>query len=256
MASVLDINCDLGESFGPYTIGNDAGMMPVIASANIACGFHGGDPLVMERTVRLARDHGVQIGAHPGFPDLAGFGRREMHLSGDELRTAIVYQIGALSAFARTLGVSLQHVKPHGALNNMAARDETLARTIAAAVAAVDPRLILVVLDGSLMERIGREAGLRIAREAFGDRAYHRTGALVGRSHPGALVTDPGAVARRVVRMATEGVVETLEGGEIRLAPHTICFHGDTPGASALARAAREGLTRSGVEIVPMGRWL
>lgn len=256
MAALLDINCDLGESFGAYTIGDDAGMMPAIVSANVACGFHGGDPRVMERTVRLARDHGVEIGVHPGFPDLAGFGRREMHLSDDEVRAAIVYQIGALSAFARALGVSLQHVKPHGALYNMAVHDESLARTIAGAVAAVDPRLILVVLDGSVTERVGREAGLRVAREAFGDRAYHRNGALVGRSHPGALVTDPGAVARRVVRMATEGIVETLDGGEIRLAPHTICFHGDTPGAAALVRAAREGLARSGVEIVPMGRWL
>ncbi len=256
MVSVIDINCDLGESFGAYTIGDDDGMMAVITSANVACGFHGGDPLVMERTVRLAREHGVQVGAHPGFPDLAGFGRREMHLSPDELRTGLIYQIGALSTLAQTQGKGLQHVKPHGALYNMAAHDEALARTIASAVATVDPRLILVVLDGSVLERAGRDAGLQVAREAFGDRAYHRNGALVGRSHPGAVVTDPAAVARRVVRMVTEGVIDALDGGEVRVSPHTICFHGDTPGGPRLVGAARETLTRAGVEIAPMGRWL
>lgn len=254
MAHLVDINCDLGEGFGAYTIGDDDGMMPVIASANVACGFHGGDPLVMERTVRLAGEHGVQVGAHPGFPDLAGFGRRDMELSNDELRTGLIYQIGALAAIARTLGVPLQHVKPHGALYNMAARDERLARVIASAVAAVDSRLILVSLDGSMLGRAGHEAGLRVAREAFGDRAYQRSGALVGRSHAGALVTDPAAVARRVVRMVIDGVIDALDGGEVRVSAHTICFHGDTPGAPALVRAAREGLSRAGVEIAPMGQ--
>ena len=252
----IDLNCDLGESFGAFTIGDDEAMMRVITSANVACGFHGGDPLVMDRTVCLAREHHVQVGAHPGFPDLGGFGRREMRLSEDELRTGLVYQIGALATLARAQGVSLQHVKPHGALYNMAARDEATARTVAAAVAAADPSLILVVLDGSVAERMGREAGLRVAKEAFGDRGYHRNGALVGRSHPGALVTDPAEVARRVVRMVTEGVVDAVDGGEVRLTPHTICFHGDTPGAPELVRAAREGLTRSGVGLAPMGRWL
>jgi UPF0271 protein len=204
----------------------------------------------------LAQEHGVQVGAHPGFPDLAGFGRRQMHLSSDELRTGLIYQIGALAALARTHGVSLQHVKPHGALYNMAVRDEMLARALATAVAAVDPRLILVVLDGSIAERTGREAGLRVAKEAFGDRAYHRNGALVSRSQPGALVTDPAAVARRVVRMAIDAVVDALDGGEVRVSPHTICFHADTPGAPELVRAAREGLIRAGVDIAPMGRQL
>ena len=256
MATAIDINCDLGESFGPYTIGNDEGMMPVITSANVACGFHGGDPLVMDRTIRLARDHGVQVGAHPGFPDLAGFGRREMRLLPDEVRAGLIYQIGALSAFARAHGTSLHHVKAHGALYNMAAQDEALAGAIAAAVAAVDPGLILVVLDGSLMERAGREAGLRVAREAFGDRGYQRNGALVSRSHPGALATDPAAVARRVVRMVSEGVIDAVDGGEVRVTPQTICFHGDTEGAVRLVRAAREALAAAGIRVAPMGQWL
>jgi len=256
MGRTADFNCDLGESFGVYTIGEDAEMMPVVTSANVACGVHGGDPLVMERTVRLALAHGVGIGAHPGFPDLAGFGRRDMRLSPDELRTTLIYQIGALWAFARAQGASLQHVKGHGALYNMAANDEAQSRAIVDAVASVDRSLILVALCGSVMERVGREAGLRVAGEAFGDRGYRRDGTLVSRSHPGALVTDPSAVARRVVRMVTEGMVEAADGGEVRLAPDTICFHGDTPGAPRLVRAAREALTRAGVEIAPLGQWL
>ncbi len=255
MGRAVDINSDLGESFGVYTLGEDEAMMPVITSANVACGFHGGEPLVMERTVRLAREHGVGIGAHPGFPDLVGFGRREMRLSADEIRTSLIYQIGALWAFARAQGATLQHVKPHGAMNNMAANNEGWSRAIVGAIAAVDPGLILVALAGSVMERIGREAGLRVAGEAYGDRGYERDGSLVSRSRPGALITDPAAVARRVVRMVTEGIVEAV-GGEVRLTPDTLCFHGDTPGAPGLVREAREALARVGVEIAPMGRWL
>jgi len=211
---------------------------------------------VMERTVRLALAHGVGIGAHPGFPDLAGFGRREMRLSADELRTSLIYQIGALWAFARAQGAALQHVKGHGALYNMAANDETQSCAIVDAVASVDPSLILVALCGSVMERVGRERGLRVAGEAFGDRGYQRNGALVSRSHPQALITDPAAVARRVLRMAAEGTIEAADGGEVRLRPDTVCFHGDTPGAPRLVRAAREALTRAGIEIAPLGRWL
>lgn len=256
MPRTIDLNSDLGESFGEYTIGADEAMMPEITSANVACGFHGGDPLVMERTVRLAKEHGVGIGAHPGFPDLVGFGRRELRMSLAELRTAVVYQVGALWAFARAQGAALQHVKGHGALYNMAVGDEAQSRTIAEAVRSVDPSLVLVVLHGTVMERVSRETGLRVAREAFADRGYTAAGTLVGRSQPQALITDPGAVARRVVRMVTEGVVEAADGTELRMAPDTICFHGDTPGAPTLVRAAREALGRAGVEVAPMGRWL
>lgn len=256
MTRKVDFNCDLGESFGPYTIGDDEAMMRVITSANVACGVHGGDPTVMERTVRLATQHGVGIGAHPGFPDLAGFGRREMRLSPDELRTLHLYQIGALWAFARAQGTSLQHVKPHGALHNMAMSNEAWSRAIVAALASLDRSLILITFHGSVMERVAREAGLRVASEGYADRGYERDGSLVSRSRPGSLVTDPEIVARRVVRMVTEGVVETVDGGEIRLQPHTICFHGDTPGAPRLVRAAREALTRAAVELAPIGQWL
>lgn len=256
MARKVDFNSDLGESFGPYTIGDDEAMMPVITSANVACGFHGGDPIVMERTVRLAKQHGVGIGAHPGFPDLAGFGRREMRLSMDDLRTLHLYQVGALWAFARAQGLTLQHVKSHGALYNMAATSEAWSRAIVEVITSLDRNLILVTLCGSVTERVAREAGLRVAGEGFADRGYERDGSLVSRAKPGSLITDPDAVARRVVRMATEGVMETVDGGELRLRPDTICFHGDTPGAPRLVGAAREALARAGVELAPMGQWL
>ncbi len=256
MARYVDFNSDLGESFGPYTIGDDGAMMPVITSANVACGIHGGDPIVMERTVGLAKQHGVGIGAHPGFPDLAGFGRREMRLSIDDLRTLHLYQIGALWAFAQAQDASLQHVKSHGALYNMAANNEAWSRAIVEAIRSVDRHLILVALSGSVTERVAREAGLRVAAEGFADRGYERDGSLASRAKPGSLITDPDIVARRVVRMVTDGVVETVDGGELRLRPDTICFHGDTPGAPRLARAARDALVRAGVELAPMGRWL
>ena len=256
MGRTVDFNCDLGESFGVYTIGEDAEMMPVVTSANIACGVHGGDPLVMERTVRLALAHGVGIGAHPGFPDLAGFGRRDMRLSADELRTTLIYQIGALWAFARAQGASLQHVKGHGALYNMAANDEAQSRAIVDAVASVDRSLILVALCGSVMERVAREAGLRVAGEAFGDRGYQRNGTLVSRSHPGGPRDRSGGGGAPGRAHGDGGKVEAADGGEVRLAPDTFCFHGDTPGAPRLVRAAREALTGAGVEIAPLGRWL
>ena len=256
MARTIDLNSDLGESFGAYTIGADEAMMPEITSANIACGFHGGDSLVMERTVRLAREHGVGIGAHPGFPDLVGFGRREMRLAVEDIRAIHIYQIGALWAFGRAAGVPLQHVKSHGALSNMAWKDEAWSHAIAAAITAVDRTLIVIALSGSVLERVAREAGLRVASEAYADRGYERDGTLAGRGTPGSLLTDPDTVARRVVRIAQQGVVDTVDGGEVRVQADTICFHGDTPGAPRLVRAAREALERAGVEVAPMGRWL
>jgi 5-oxoprolinase (ATP-hydrolysing) subunit A len=242
--SHLDLNCDLGESFGACTIGADAEVMPYITSANVACGYHGGDPGVMRRTVRLAREHGVAVGAHPGFPDLAGFGRREMRLSPQEIEDVVLYQIGALEGIARSEGVRLAHVKPHGALYNMAARDRAMADAIARAVRAFDPSLVLFVLPWSEMQKAGEATGLAVAPEGFADRAYEPDGSLAPRTRPGAVLHDVEAVVRRAVRMAVEGVVTATDGRDIPMRIATLCVHGDTPGAAALARALREGLDR------------
>jgi UPF0271 protein len=248
----IDLNCDMGESFGAYTIGADAEVMPSISSANVACGYHGGDPAVMRRTVRLAREAGVAVGAHPGFQDLAGFGRREMRLAPQEIEDMVLYQIGALAAIAQSEGVRLQHVKAHGALYNMAAKDRALADAIARAVAAVDRSLILFGLQGSELIRAGAACGLRVAAEGFADRAYEPDGSLTPRSHAGAVIHDVETVVRRAVRMAVDGKVAATDGSEMSLHVDTICTHGDTPGAQALTRALRAGLERAGVAIAPV----
>jgi len=245
----IDLNCDMGESFGAYTIGADAEVMASISSANVACGYHGGDPAVMRRTVRLAREAGVAVGAHPGFQDLAGFGRREMRLAPQEIEDMVLYQIGALAAIAQSEGVRLQHVKAHGALYNMAARDRALADAIARAVAAFDPSLILFGLPGSELMRAGAACGLRVASEGFADRAYEPDGSLTPRSRAGAVIHDAEAVVRRAVRMAVDGIVAATDGSEISMHVETICTHGDTPGAQALTRALRAGLERAGIAI-------
>jgi 5-oxoprolinase (ATP-hydrolysing) subunit A len=251
---VVDLNCDLGESFGVYAIGDDAGVMPYITSANVACGFHGGDPAVMRRTVRLAREHGVSVGAHPGFQDLAGFGRREMRLAAQEVEDLVLYQIGALETIARSEGVRLAHVKPHGALYNMAARDRGMADAIARAVRACDPSLVLFVLPGSEMQKAGEAAGLAVAPEGFADRAYEPDGSLAPRGRPGSVLHDPEAVVARAVRLATDGVVTATDGRDIPMRIATLCVHGDTPGAGALARALRAALEGAGVQIGRPGR--
>jgi UPF0271 protein len=248
----IDLNCDMGESFGAYTIGADAEVMASISSANVACGYHGGDPAVMRRTVRLAREAGVAVGAHPGFQDLAGFGRREMHLAPQEIEDMVLYQIGALSAIAQSEGVRLQHVKAHGALYNMAAKDRAMADAIARAVAAFDRSLILFGLPGSELSRAGAACGLRVASEGFADRAYEPDGSLTPRSRVGAVIHDTEAVVRRAVRMAIDGRVAATDGSEIVMHVETICTHGDTPGAQALTRALRAGLERAGVAIAPL----
>jgi len=245
----IDLNCDMGESFGAYTIGADAEVMASISSANVACGYHGGDPAVMRRTVRLAREAGVAVGAHPGFQDLAGFGRREMRLAPQEIEDMVLYQIGALAAIAQSEGVRLQHVKAHGALYNMAARDRALADAIARAVAAFDPSLILFGLPGSELIRAGAACSLRVASEGFADRAYEPDGSLTPRSRAGAVIHDAEAVVRRAVRMAVDGIVAATDGSEISMHVETICTHGDTPGAQALTRALRAGLERAGIAI-------
>jgi len=248
----IDLNADMGESFGAYTIGADEQVMPSITSANVACGFHGGDPAVMRRTVRLAREAGVSVGAHPGFQDLAGFGRREMRVSPQDAEDMVLYQIGALAAIARSEGVSLRHVKPHGALYNIAVRDAALAEAIARAVRAFDPALILFALPGSELMRAGDACGLAVAAEGFADRSYEPDGSLTPRSRKGAVIHDTSAVVARAVRMATEGKVTAADGSEILLRVQTICTHGDTPGAQELTRALRAGLERAGVLIAPV----
>lgn len=249
MSIRVDLNCDMGESFGPYTIGVDELVMPLITSANIACGFHAGDPLVMRRTVRLARQHGVVVGAHPGFRDLVGFGRRPMQCSADEISGDVLYQIGALAAVCRVERVELNHVKPHGALYNMANRDPELARAVAGAVADFDPGLILFALPGSALQAAGEEAGLKVACEVFADRAYNPDGSLVARSRPGAVLADDLAAATQARKMVQAGRVTAITGEEVPVRADTICVHGDNPHAVAFIRRIRQELDGAGVTI-------
>jgi UPF0271 protein len=251
--ATIDLNCDMGESFGAYTLGADAEVMRSISSANIACGYHAGDPAVMRRTIVLAREAGVAVGAHPGLPDLAGFGRREMHVTAREVEDLVLYQIGALAAIAQSEGIRLRHVKAHGALYNMAARHRALADGIARAVRAVDTSLVLFGLPASELIRAGEAAGLRVASEGFADRTYAPDGSLTPRSHGGSVIHDVEEVVRRAVRMVVEGRIRATDGSEISVQIETLCTHGDTPGAQALTRALREGLERAGVMIAPVG---
>jgi 5-oxoprolinase (ATP-hydrolysing) subunit A len=249
----VDLNSDVGESFGAYTIGDDASVLAHVTSANVACGFHAGDPGVMRAKVEIARRHGVAVGAHPGFPDLVGFGRRELHASSREVEDFVIYQLGALAAIAAAQGLRLQHVKPHGALFNMAVRDASLADAIARATAAVDRSLILFGLPGSELVRSGERAGLRTACEAFADRAYEPDGTLVSRRRPDAIVHDPATVEARVVRMANDRTVTAVDGSVVKLAIDTICVHGDTKGAADLAARIRRALERACVQVKPVG---
>ena len=249
----IDLNCDMGESFGAYTIGQDEALMRNVTSANIACGFHAGDPSVMRRTVRLALKSEVAIGAHPGFPDLVGFGRRDMKATPQEVEDLVLYQVGAVAAIAAAEGVCLQHVKPHGALYNMAARDPELARAIARAVAAFDSSLILFGLAGSSLLAAGRAASLHVAAEAFADRAYEPDGTLAPRGKPGSVLHDADALVWRVLRMVRERSVAAIDGSTIPLQVDTICVHGDTPGAAELTARLRAGLEAAGIKVRPIG---
>ncbi len=248
----IDLNCDMGESFGRYTLGDDNGMLQLITSANIACGLHAGDPLVMQRTVAQAVKEHVAIGAHPGYPDLQGFGRRPMQLSKTELRAYLIYQIGALEGFAHAAGTCLGHVKPHGALYNLAACDPDVAETVARTIADYAPHLIVVTLPGSALALAARGLGLAIAQEGFADRAYTEERHLVPRDQFGAVIHDPKEVARRAVRMVTQGEVETITGKIIPLQIDTLCVHGDTPGAVQITAALCDALEAADVEIVPL----
>jgi UPF0271 protein len=249
----VDINCDMGESFGAYRIGADAEVMPFITSANIACGFHGGDPAVMRATVAAARDAGVALGAHPGLPDLVGFGRRVMQVSPQEAYDLVVYQVGALLGFARAGGVELRHVKPHGALYNMAAAQPALADAIARAVRDVDAELVLYGLAGSHLLTAAKEVGIPAASEVFADRNYLAGGALAPRSRPDAMVHDVDEAVRRAVRMVREGRVTDVDGDELNIRADTICIHGDGPNAATIARALRAGLERAEVRVAAPG---
>jgi UPF0271 protein len=250
----IDLNCDMGESYGRWTLGADAEIMPFITSANIACGFHGGDPHVMRKTVDLALRHRVAIGAHPGLPDLMGFGRRRMDVTPQEILDYMVYQTGALREVVTLAGSQLQHVKPHGILYNMMEADEELAE--AAGTASMRMRLILMCAASGRFDARCRKMGARVASEGFADRAYQVDGRLVSRKVEGSLIADPGRAAAQAVRMATEGKVRTLDGVDIDIAVQTICCHGDTPGAERIVRAVREGLEKAGCPVKPLRDWL
>ena len=248
----IDFNADIGESFAGYELGLDSEIVKYITSANIATGFHAGDPDWMARTVALAVENDVGIGAHPAYPDLAGFGRRNMDLTPAEVHNAVTYQVGALAAFAPDR--KMQHVKPHGALYNTAVRDAAVAEAIVLAVQAFDPDLIHVVLAGSQWESIAKKHGVRVARECYADRAVTPKGSLVPRSQPGAVVHDPETVVERSLKLATEGKVIAIDGTEIDFSADSICLHGDTAGAVELAGAVRGSLEAGGVAIIPMDK--
>jgi len=255
----IDLNSDVGESFGAYKIGLDEEVIPLISSANIACGFHAGDPTVMRHTIALAKEHGVAPGAHPGFPDLLGFGRRNMDVTPEEIRDYATYQIGALQAFSASQGMKLQHVKAHGALYNMAFQDIRIWEAIAEVISKLDKELILVAIagpKGDKLKEIGRQYGIRIAFEFFADRAYNSDGSLVSRREPGAIIEDHEQAADRVLKMVIERKISAVDGTEIDVIADTICVHGDNPAAVRLAKQIRETLLASRVEIAPMGKFL
>lgn len=249
----VDLNSDLGESFGRYRIPGDEEIIPLVTSANVACGYHASDPVVMEKTVALAAARGVAVGAHPGFPDLMGFGRREMDVSPAEAKAYTRYQLGALDAFCRANGVKMQHVKPHGAMYNMAARSYELSRAICEAIREFDDGLIVLTLYGGETVRAAQDLGLRVAREVFADRAYEDDGSLVSRRKPGAMIEDEDEAIRRVLRMVTEGTVRTITGKDIPIRADSVCVHGDGAKALAFTARIRAALTDAGVTLCPLG---
>ena len=248
----IDLNSDLGESFGRYKLGLDEEVMKYITSANIACGWHAGDPLVMRNTVRLAKDMNVEVGAHPGYPDLMGFGRRYMDLTREEVRNYILYQIGALYAFVKAEGLTLQHVKPHGALYNALVRDEELTRGVLEGIADFDKNIIFVGLSMSKPLEIAEEMELKIAHEVFADRAYNPDGTLVSRRKPGAVIHNKEEIAERVISMVKDGGVKAINGEWVELKADTICVHGDNPKAVEITAYIRKRLEEEGIKIVAM----
>lgn len=252
----VDLNSDLGESFGRYTLGMDDKIIPLITSANVACGYHASDPVVMEKTVAMAKDAGIRVGAHPGFPDLMGFGRRNMAVSPAEAKAYVLYQLGALEGFCRSNGMKLQHVKPHGALYNMAAKDYELSRGICEAVCEFDPNLIVLALSGGELAHAAKDMGLKTALEVFADRAYEEDGTLVNRRKEGSMITDEKEAIARVVRMIKEKKVTAITGKDIPIQADSVCVHGDGVKALAFVEKIRKTLTEEGVEICSLDELL
>lgn len=252
MRATVDLNCDMGESFGAWRMGDDEAMLEVVTSANVACGYHGGDPRVIDATIRAAVRRGVAVGAHPSYPDLAGFGRRSMDVAPADLERMLIYQIGAVAALAAAAGARLGHVKPHGALYNDAARDPQLSAAIARAVAAIDSSLILVGLSGSALVAAGHAIGLQTAEEAFCDRAYESDGTLRSRNRSGSVHSDPQTAARQAVEIVLHQRARSYGGEEIAVNAQTLCIHGDTSGAVEIAKAVRAALEREAVIVAPL----
>ncbi|HTO62617.1 MAG TPA: 5-oxoprolinase subunit PxpA [Bradyrhizobium sp.] len=251
----IDLNCDLGESFGPWEMGHDAEMIELATSVNVACGYHAGDADIMRKTVEMAKAHGVSVGAHPGYRDLHGFGRRPFPgMKASEIENLIAYQIGALQAIATAAGYKVTHVKAHGALSNVACEDDMTARAIANAIKAVDSNLVFVVLANSRLVQAGEAANLPMVHEVFADRAYEDDGQLVSRRKPGAVLHDAKTIAERVARMVQDGAVVSVTGKVIRMRTDTVCIHGDTPGAVEIARGVRRALKDGGIEVAPFKR--
>ncbi|TLS38666.1 LamB/YcsF family protein [Pseudalkalibacillus caeni] len=253
---IVDLNCDMGESFGAYRMGRDEEILDYITSANIACGFHAGDPSTMRKTVRLALEKNVGIGVHPGLQDLAGFGRRNMDISPQEAYDLVVYQIGALYGFVKSEGGKLQHVKPHGALFNMAAKDAALSEAIAEAIYKVDPELVLFGLAGGELVKAGKKIGLRSASEVFSDRTYQEDGSLTSRREENALIKDHEVAVNQVIRMVKEGKVKSVQGGDVSIKANTICIHGDGPSALDFAKYISKALTEADITIAKIGGFL
>ncbi len=250
----VDLNSDLGESYGAYRIGCDNQVIPLISSANVACGFHASDPVVMAKTIKMAADAGIEVGAHPGYPDLMGFGRRNMIISPEEAKAYALYQIGALDAFCKSNGLKMQHVKHHGAFYNMAGKDYTLAKAICEAVAEYDSDLIVLALSGGELVKAAHDMGLRVASEVFADRAYEEDGSLVNRKKPGAMITDEDLAVKRVVRMIKEHKVTAITGKDIDITADSICVHGDGEKALEFVRKIRDTLASEDIEIVPLNQ--
>ncbi len=248
----VDLNSDLGESFGRYSLGMDDQIIPLITSANVACGYHASDPVVMAKTIAMAKKAGIRVGAHPGFPDLMGFGRRNMNVTPDEAHAYVLYQLGALSGFCKAAGLNMQHVKPHGALYNMAAKDYKLSRAICEAIREFDPGLIVLALSGGELARAAMDMGLLTALEVFADRAYEEDGTLVDRRKDGAMITDEEEAISRVVRMVKEQKVRAVTGRDIPIRADSICVHGDGVKALEFVKKIRDTLEKEEIRICPL----